>query len=34
MSKKGISIEDIASMTGKDIEDVKSILQGKMQVTV
>lgn len=29
MSKKGLSPEEIASMTGKELEDVRTILEGK-----
>lgn len=29
MSKKGLSLEEIASMTGKELEDVRTILEGK-----
>ncbi len=34
MSKKGVAPEAIASMTGKDIENVKVILEGKKHVTM
>ena len=32
MSKKGLSPEEIASMTGKELEDVRTILEGKKLV--
>ena len=34
MEKNGVSLEDIAKMTGKEIEDVKAILEGKILMTV
>ena len=34
MKKNGMSLEDIAKMTGKEIEDVKAILDGKILMTV
>ena len=34
MKKNGVSLEDIAKMTGKEIEDVKAIIEGKILMTV
>ena len=34
MEKNGVSLEDIAKMTGKEIEDVKAIIEGKILATV
>ena len=34
MEKNGVSLEDIAKMTGKEIEDVKAIIEGKILMTV
>lgn len=34
MRKNGLSPEDIASVTGKEVEDVKAILEGKVVVTI
>lgn len=34
MSKKGLFPEEIASMTGKELEDVRTILEGKKLVMI
>ena len=34
MKKNGMSVEDIAKMTEKNVDDVKAILEGKIYATV
>ena len=34
MEKNGMSVEDIAKMTEKNVDDVKAILEGKIYATV